>query len=366
METTRESASGRGTAVADDHGPGSATGRETTMRAIVQDRYGGPEVLELRHLQTPVPGGDEVLVRVHAAALDRGVVHVMTGLPYLIRVVVPTLGLRRPKVPVRGMDLAGRVVSVGERVTRFRPGDAVFGWTDNGSYAEYVTAPEDHLAPLPARLSFEQAAAAPISGLAALQAVRDVGEVRPGQRVLVLGAAGGVGSFAVQLAKAFGAQVTGVAGTDQLELVRSIGADEVVDYTREDVTDGSRRWDLVVDTGGHRPLSRLRRALGPGGTLVIVGSEGRGRWLGGFDRNLRAVALSRLVGQRLRMLSSKPRQDDLQRLRELLEAGEVTPVVDRTYPLAEVPEAIRHLVEGHGRGKTVIAVAGPDDQGGGL
>jgi len=295
-------------------------------------------------------------VRVHAAGLDRGVVHVMTGLPYLIRVVVPTLGLRRPKVPVRGMDLAGRVEAVGERVTRFRPGDAVFGWTDNGSYAQYVTAPEDHFAAKPAPLSFEQAAAVPISGLAALQAVRDVGEVRPGQRVLVLGAAGGVGSFAVQLAKAFGASVTGVAGTDQLELVRSIGADEVVDYTREDVPDGSRHWDLIVDTGGHRPLSRLRRALTPGGTLVIVGSEGRGRWLGGFDRNLRAVALSRFVGQRLRMLSSKPRQDDLQTLRALLEAGKVTPLLDRTFPLAEAPEAVNHLLQGHGQGKIVLTM----------
>ena len=324
------------------------------MQAIVQDRYGGPEVLELRDIETRAPGGDELLVRVHAAGLDRGVWHVMTGLPYLIRLVVPTLGPRRPKVPVRGMDLAGRVEAVGDRVTRFRPGDAVFGWTDNGAYAQYVTAPEDHFAPMPAALSFEQAAAVPISGLAALQAVRDVGEVRPGQRVLVLGAAGGVGSFAVQLAKAFGAHVTGVASTTQVDLIRSIGADDVIDYTREDVTDGSRRWDLVVDTGGHRPLSRLRRALAPGGTLVIVGSEGRGRWLGGFDRNLRAVALSRLVGQRLRMLSSKPRQEDLQTLRELLEAGKVTPVIDRTYPLGEVPEAIRQMVQGRGGGGKVV------------
>jgi NADPH:quinone reductase-like Zn-dependent oxidoreductase len=332
-------------------------GREPTMKAIVQDRYGGLEALAYRDVPKPVPADDEVLVRVHAAGLDRGVWHVMTGLPYLIRFVVPTLGLRRPKVPVRGMDLAGRVAAVGGRVTRFQPGDAVFGWSDTGSYAEYVSATEDHFAAKPANLSYEQAAVVPISGLAALQAVRDVGEVQPGQRVLVLGAAGGVGSYAVQLAKAYGAQVTGVASTAQADLVRTLGADAFVDYTRDDVTDGSRHWDLIVDTGGHRPLSRLRRALTPRGTLVIVGSEGRGRLLGGFDRNLRAVALSRFVSQRLRMLSSTPDQDDLQTLRALLEAGTLTPHIDRSYPLGQVPEAIGHLVEGHGGGKVAITVA---------
>jgi NADPH:quinone reductase-like Zn-dependent oxidoreductase len=328
------------------------------MKAVVQDRYGGLDAREYRDIDRPVPRDDEVLVRVHAAGLDRGVWHVMTGLPYMIRLVVPTLGLRRPKVPVRGMDLAGRVEAVGRDVTRFRPGDAVFGWTDTGAYAQFASAPEDHFQPKPAALTFEQAAAVPISGLAALQALRGEGEVQPGQRVLVIGAAGGVGSFAVQLAKAFGAQVTGVASTAQAELVRSIGADDVVDYTREDVTDGARRWDLIIDTAGHRSLTRLRRALTPRGTLVIVGSEGRGRWMGGFDRNLRALVLSRFVGQRLRMLSSKPRQDDLQVLRELIEAGKVTSAVDRTYPLSEVPEAIRYLVEGHGRGKVVITALG--------
>jgi NADPH:quinone reductase-like Zn-dependent oxidoreductase len=324
------------------------------MKAIVQDRYGDLNALDFRDIDQPVPSDNEVLVRLHAAGLDRGVWHVITGLPYLIRIVVPTLGLRRPKVPIRGMDLAGRVEAVGKDVTRFQPGDAVFGWTDGGSYAEYATAPEDHLAAKPANLSFEHAAAVPISGFAALQGLRDVGELQPGQRVLIIGAAGGVGSFAVQLAKAFGARVTGVASTTQLELIRSIGADEVVDYTRTDVTDGARRWDLILDTAGHRSLSQLRRALTPRGTLVIVGSEVRGRWLGGFDRNLRAVALSRLVGQRLRMLASKPRQEDLQTLGELLEAGKVTPVIDRTYPLREVPQAIRYLVEGHGGGGKIV------------
>ena len=330
---------------------------KTRMQAIVQDTYGSAEVLQLKEIDTPAPRNNEVLVRVHAAGLDRGVVHVMTGLPYLIRLLVPTMGLRRPKVPVRGMDLAGRVEAVGEQVSKFRPGDDVFGWTDTGSYAEYTVAPEDHLAAKPANLSFEQAAAVPISGFAALQALRDEGQVQPGQQVLVIGAAGGVGSFAVQLAKAFGAEVTGVAGPAQVELVRSIGADQVIDYTRDDVTDGSRHWDLILDTAGHRSLSRLRRALTPEGTLVIVGSEGRGRWLGGFDRQLRALVLSRLVSQRLRMLSSKPRQDDLQTLRELIEAGKLTPVIDRTYPLAEVPEAIRQMVHGRGGGgKVVITV----------
>ena len=329
---------------------------QPTMRAVVQDTYGSAEVLRLRDIARPGPADGEVLVRVHAAGLDRGVWHVMTGLPYLVRFVVPSMGPRRPKVPVRGMDLAGRVEAVGRDVTRFRPGDAVFGWTEGGSYAEYASVPEDQLVPMPSTLSFEQAAAVPISGLAALQGLRDVGEVQAGQRVLVIGAAGGVGSFAVQLAKAFGAHVTGVASTAQAGLVRAIGADEVLDYTREDVTDGSRHWDLILDTAGHRSLSRLRRALSPAGTLVIVGSEGRGRWLGGFDRQLRAVALSRFVGQRLRMLSSTPRLDDLETLRELLKAGKVTPLLDRTFPLDRVPEAIGHLLRGGGRGKLVITV----------
>jgi NADPH:quinone reductase-like Zn-dependent oxidoreductase len=277
----------------------------------------------------------------------------MTGLPYLSRVVVPTLGLRKPKVPVQGMDLAGTVEAVGSTVTRFRPGDEVFGWSD-GAFAEYAVAPADQLAQKPANLSFEQAAVVPTSGFAALQGLRDEGAVQPEQKVLVIGAAGGVGSFAVQLAKAFGAEVTGVASTGQLELVGSIGADEVIDYTRQDVTDGTRHWDLVLDCAGRRRLSRLRRALTPTGTLVIVGGEGGGRWLGGFDRNLRAVALSRLVGQRLRMLSSKPGQADLQVLRGFLEVGKLTPVIGRSYPLGEVPEAIRQMVEGRGGGGKIV------------
>jgi NADPH:quinone reductase-like Zn-dependent oxidoreductase len=253
------------------------------------------------------------------------------------------------------MDVAGRVEAVGAQVTRFQPGDEVFGWCD-GSFAEYAIAPEDHLAAKPAALSFEEAAVVPISGFAALQAVRDVGEVQAGQQVLVLGAAGAVGWFAAQIAKAFGAQVTGVASTSQLELVASIGTDEVIDYTRQDVTDGARQWEVIVDTGGRRTLSQLRRALTPTGTLVIVGGEGGGRWMGGFLRNLRAPLVSRFVGQRLRMLASKPNQEDLQVLRELIEAGRLRPLIGRTYPLDEVPEAMRALEAGKTRGKIVITV----------
>jgi NADPH:quinone reductase-like Zn-dependent oxidoreductase len=325
------------------------------MKAIVQDAYGSTDVLELADIDQPAPKDNEVLVQVHAAGLHRGDWHVMTGLPYLIRIVVPDLGLRKPKVRVRGMDVAGRVAAVGEHVTRFQPGDEVFGWCD-GSFAEYACAPEDNLAPKPASLTFEQAAAVPTSAFAALQGLRDQGQVQPGQKVLIIGAAGAVGLFAVQLAKAFGAEVTGVASTTQVALVRSIGADHVIDYTRDDVTDGARHWDLILDTAGHRSLSQLRRALTPRGTLVIVGSEGRGRWLGGFDRSLRAPVLSRFVSQRLRMLASKPGQEDLQTLRELIEAGKLTPLIDRTYPLRETPQAIRQLVEGPGRGKIVITV----------
>jgi NADPH:quinone reductase-like Zn-dependent oxidoreductase len=338
------------TAVTGHNQPGRAT-----MNAIVQGRYGSTEVLELREIDRPVPTDGRVLVRVHAAGLHRGDWHVMTGLPYLVRFVVPSMGLRRPKVPVRGMELAGTVEAVGADVTRFRPGDAVFGWGE-GAFAEFASVPQDQLAAKPATISFEQAAVVPISGFAALQALRDVGEIRAGQRVLVIGAAGGVGSLAVQLAKAFGAHVTGVASSSQLDLVRSLGADDLIDYTREDITDGTRRWDLIIDTAGRRALSRLRRALTPTGTLVIVGGEGGGRLMGGFLRNLRAPVVSRFVGQRLRMLASKERPEDLQTLRELLEAGKVTPPVGRTYPLSEVPEAIRRLVEGHGGGKIAITM----------
>lgn len=247
------------------------------MKAIVQDMYGSPDVLQLREIDTPVAGEDEVLVRVHAAGVDQGVWHLMAGLPYLMRIA--GFGLRAPKNPVRGYDVAGRVEAVGKNVTRFQSGEEVFG-TCRGSFAEYACARADRLAPKPSNLTFEQAAAVPISGYAALQAVRDQGKVRPGQRVLIIGAGGGVGTFAVQLAKAFGAEVTGVCSTTKVELVRSIGADRVIDYTREDFADGRSRYDVILDIAGNRSLSHLRRALAPEGTLVIVGGEGGGRWLG--------------------------------------------------------------------------------------
>jgi NADPH:quinone reductase-like Zn-dependent oxidoreductase len=326
----------------------------TTMKAIVQDRYGSADVLELSDVDKPVPKDDEVLVRVYAAGVDAGVWHLMTGLPYLVRLL--GYGLRRPKTRIRGREVAGRVEAVGRDVTQFQPGDEVFGICE-GSFAEYACAREDLAAPKPANLTFEQAAALPISAPTALQGLRDKGRVQPGQKVLIIGAGGGVGSFAVQLAKAFGAHVTGVCSTTKADLVRSIGADDVIDYTRDDFADGARHWDLILDTAGRRPLSHLRRALTPKGTLVIVGGEGGGRWSGGFERQiLRAPMLSLFVGQTLRPLTAKERKEDLQVLRELIEAGKVTPVIDRTYPLGEAPEAIRYLEEGHARGKVVIRV----------
>lgn len=323
------------------------------MKAVVQDRYGSADVLELADIERPEAGEGEVLVRVRAAGLDAGVWHLMTGRPYLLRLM--GFGLRAPKVPVRGREVAGRVESVGGAVTRFRPGDEVFGFCE-GSFAEYVSAPEDRFAPKPANLTLEQAAATAVSGVTALQAVRDAGRVRAGQKVLVIGAAGGVGTFAVQLAKAFGADVTGVCSTTKTDLVRSLGADDVIDYTREDFADRPQRYDVILDTAGNRSLSHLRRALAPRGTLVIVGGENGGRLLGGTDRVLRALLLSPFVRQRLRGLFSAERREDLEALRELIEAGEVTPAIDRTYALSEVPEAIRYLSEGSARGKVVITV----------
>jgi NADPH:quinone reductase-like Zn-dependent oxidoreductase len=323
------------------------------MKAIVQDRYGSADVLEFRDIEHPVVGNGDVLVRVHAAGCGPDVWHLMTGMPYMARLAV---GFRRPKVAVRGWDVAGTVEVVGANVTAFQPGREVMG-TAEGSFAELVVARPDKLVPKPANLTFEQAAAVPISGTTALRAVRDEGKVQPGQNVLVIGAAGGVGSLAVQIAKASGAEVTGVCSTSKVDLVRSIGADDVIDYTREDFTEGSRRWDVIVDTAGRRPLSQLRRALTPKGTLVIVGGDGGGHWTGGFFRGvLRAPLVSLFVGQRLRGLNSKVRQEDLLTLNELIEAGKVTPVIDRTYPLIEAPDAIRYLEKGHARGKIVITV----------
>jgi NADPH:quinone reductase-like Zn-dependent oxidoreductase len=324
------------------------------MKAIVQDKYGSADVLEFRDVDDPVVGENDVLVRVHAAGCGPDVWHLMTGMPYFARLAV---GFRRPKVGIRGWDVAGTVVAVGSSVKGFQHGDEVMG-TAEGSFAELVLARPDKLVSKPARLTFEQAAAVPISGVTALQALRDGAGVRPGQTVLVIGAGGGVGTFTVQIAKAFGAKVTGLSSTSKMDLVRSIGADEVIDYTRQDFADGSRRWDVIVDTAGRRPLSKLRRALTPKGTLVIVGGDGGGPWTGGFFRGLfRAPLLSLFAGQKLRGLNSKVRQEDLQRLVELIDAGQVTPVVGKTYPLVEAPDAIRELERGHSTGKLVIRVS---------
>jgi NADPH:quinone reductase-like Zn-dependent oxidoreductase len=322
------------------------------MKAIVQDTYGSADVLELRDIDRPRAGEEDVFVRVLAASVFIGDWHIMTGLPYVFRLAA---GLRAPRVRVRGQDVAGRVEAVGERVAGFQPGDEVFG-TCKGSLAEYAVARERRLAPKPVNLTFEQSAAVPIAGTTALQALRNVGGVRSGQSVLIIGAAGGVGSFAVQIAKAFGAHVTGVCSTQQVDLVRSIGADDLIDYTRDDFANGRRRYDLILDIAGARSLSHLRRALAPRGTLVIVGGEGGGRWFGGIDRQLRASVLSPFVSQKLGTFVAKQNGEDLVVLKELIEAGKVVPVVGRTYALRDASEAIRDLERGHGRGKVVITV----------
>ena len=324
------------------------------MKAIAQDRYGSADVLEFRDIEEPVVGDDHVLVRVHAAGCGPDVWHLMTGKPYMARVAI---GLRRPKLAVRGWDVAGTVEAVGANVTDLRPGDEVMGASEGGSFAELVIARPDKLVPNPASLTFEQAAALPISGTTALRAVRDEADVQPGQNVLVIGAAGGVGSLAVQIAKGLGATVTAVCSTSKMDLVRSISADDVIDYTREDFADGARHWDAIIDTAGRRQLPELRRALTPRGTLVIVGGDGGGNWTGGFFRGmLRAPIVSLFVGQRLRGLATTVKQEDLAALTELVAAGTLRAVIDRTYPLIEAPDAIRHLAEGHAAGKIVITV----------
>src|SRR5215210_449557 len=333
----------------------SVTASRQTMTAIVQDEYGpAPEdVLRLDEIDKPTIRENEVLVRVHAASLDRGTWHVMAGLPYPIRLA--GFGLRRPKHGNPGRSLAGTIEAIGTDATGFKPGDAVFGICD-GSFAEYARVRTDKLAPKPANLSFDQAAAVPISGLTALQAVRDHGRVQAGQNVLIVGASGGVGTFAVQIAKAFGAEVTGVSSTAKIDAVRAIGADHTVDYTSDDFADGTHRYDVILDIGGNRRLSHLRRALTPRGRLVIVGGETDGRWLGGSDRQIRALVLSPFVGQKLGTFVASENAEDLMILRELIESGKLAPAVDRTYPLGEAAAAIRYMLDGHTRGKIVISV----------
>ena len=324
-----------------------------TMKASVRDIYGSPDVVQLREVPKPQSGDDEVLVRVRAAGLDRGAWHMMAGRPYLMRIA--GFGLRAPKNPVLGMELAGVGEGIGKDVTTFRAGDEVFG-VGAGSFAEYAVARADQLAPKPANLTFEQAAALGVSGSTALQAVRDQGHVKAAQDVLIIGASGGVGTFALQIAKAFGARVTGVCSSSKVEMVRSIGADRVIDYTRHDFADGKQLYDVILDIGGNSTLAHLRSTLKPEGTLVIVGGEGGGAWFGGIDRQLKAMVLSRSAGQKLGSFIAAANHKDLMALKDLIESGRVTPVIDRTFSLAQVPEAIRYLQDGHARGKTVITV----------
>jgi NADPH:quinone reductase-like Zn-dependent oxidoreductase len=323
-----------------------------TMQAIVNRKYGSPDDLKLEEIDKPALGDDGVLVRVRAASVNPYDWHFMRGLPYIAR---PMLGLRKPKKSVSGVDLAGQVEAVGKNVTQCRPGDEVFGAGREGSLAEYVCGGENDFAPKSVGLTFEQAAAIPMAGCTALQALRDGGQLQPGQKVLINGAAGGVGTFAVQIAKALGADVTGVCSTSNVDLVRSIGADQVVDYTREDFARSDRRYDLVLDLVANRSLSDLRRALTPEGALVLSGGGG-GRLLGPVGLIFRANVRSRFVSQRLISFLAQLGRDDLVALTELIEAGKVTPVVDRTYPLSEAPEAIRYLETGHARGKVVVTV----------
>lgn len=325
------------------------------MKAIVQESYGSTDVLHLRDIDQPAVGDGDVLVAVRAAGVDPGVWIFMTGRPYLARLAS---GLRRPRVPVRGRDLAGVVVAVGARVTRFRPGDEVYGTCLRGSYAEFASVPERRLARKPANVSFAQAAAAPVSGMTALRAVRDSGAVRRGHRVLVIGASGGVGSHAVQIAKAYGGTVTAVCTPARAAFVRSLGADDILDYTSEEVDRDGPVYDVVIDTGGDRPISLLRRALAPHGTLALVGGAyTKGPVLSGYDRQMfRAPMLSLFVGQRLRSVSAVERTEDLSELGTLIESGTLTPAVDRTYLLAQAPDAIRHLRDGHPAGKIVVTI----------
>lgn len=332
-------------------------GRQATMKAIVRHSYGTAKLLHLEDLERPEAGEGEVIVRVQAAGLPRSAWHLMSGLPYLIRVA--GYGLRAPKNPILGSELAGVVESVGSRVNRFRPGDEVFG-SGIGAFAEYVRAREDRLAPKPPSLTFEEAAAIPESAVTALHALRDHARVRPGQWVLVIGASGGVGSFAVQLARAFGAEVTGVCSTGKVDLVRSLGADHVIDYTRGDFAEPGQTYDAIIDIGGCRPLTHMRRHLAPDGRLAIVGGEDGGRLIGPLGRSLRGLLLSLLGPQKFITFVAAVRAEDLAFISGLIDEGKVKPAIEHVYPLSETAEAMRHLEAGRARGKLVIRVADVD------
>jgi NADPH:quinone reductase-like Zn-dependent oxidoreductase len=322
------------------------------VKAVVHDRYGSSQVLRMEEVDRPEIGDGDVLVRVRAAGVDMGVSHLVRGRPYLVRLVV---GLRRPRRRVPGLDVAGVVEAVGARVTALRPGDEVLG-TCEGSFAEYAAAPADRFVRKPASLGFEEAAALPVSGAAALRGLRDVGKLQAGQQVLVVGAGGGVGSYALQIARAMGAHVTAVCSTSKLELVRSLGAERVIDYTREHFADRSERYDLILEMAGSGPVSKVRRALTPTGTLVLGGDEGGGRWLGGVRRQLGALLVAPFVRQHIRAMLSLVRADDLRDLCDLVDAGKLAPVVDRSFPLAEAAQALDYVESRKARGKVVLRV----------
>jgi NADPH:quinone reductase-like Zn-dependent oxidoreductase len=324
------------------------------MKALTYDKYGSPDILELRQIDKPVVTDDDVLVRVHATSVNPVDWHTMTGTPYLVRL---ESGLRKPKREVLGVDFAGTVEAIGRNVKQFQPGDEVFG-AKSGAFAEYVCVREDRVVgQKPANVTFEQAAAVPVAAISALQGLRDKGQIRSGQRVLINGASGGVGTFAVQIAKSFGAEVTGVCSTRNVDTVRSIGADHVIDYTEEDFTRGEQRYDLLLDIAGNRSWSDYRRVLNEKATLVVVGGPKGNHWIGPLSQAVK-LRLSSLAGSRrvVAPFLAKMKKEDLVVLQELLEAGTVTPVLDRQYELSEVPEALRYLGEGHAQGKVVVTV----------
>ncbi len=324
------------------------------MKAIIHDRYGTPhEVLNLREIDEPVIKKDEVLVRVHTAAVHVGDWLLMSGRPPILRLM---FGLRRPRKRIPGFDLAGYVEAVGPKVTEFQPGDEVFG-TCNGSCAEYVATSVKRLAPRPANLTLEQAAGIAVSGITALRGMRDAAKVQPGQKVLINGASGGVGTFAVQIAKSLGAEVTGVCSTHNVDLVRSIGADHVIDYTREDFTQGEAKYDIVLDNAGSHSLSEMRRAVAPNGKLIPNSGTTGGKWLGPIGRMLRASVSAMFVRKQAAPFVAGEKREDMLALKKLIEAGTITPVIDQTYPLSETAEAMAHIAKGHARGKTLINVA---------
>jgi NADPH:quinone reductase-like Zn-dependent oxidoreductase len=326
------------------------------MKAVVQEVYGSADVLELRDIETPAMGDNDVLLRVRAAGVNLADWAIMSGLPYIAR---PLYGMRRPKNPVRGTDVAGQVEAVGASVTRFRPGDEVFGWSGHlgGAFAEYASVAEGALVSKPTKLTFEQAAAVPMAGSVALLAIRDHGKVQAGENVLVNGASGGIGTFAVQIAKALGAHVTGVTSTKNVDLVRSIGADQVIDYTKVDFTRTGQRYDLILDNVSNRSLSDLRRVLAPKGTLVPNGGGFEHRWVAGSGRLIGAKLSFAFASQTVATFIASPRQENLVALATFLEAGNVIPVIDRTYSLNETAEAVRYVGQGHARGKVIVSTA---------